>query len=209
MSIVLFFTGIVKSIQSIYLPLTFRDAFEKGCSYDSQNILILECDSGHNNGNLISCCRYRIVDILNDEKLKNSMTCILFLIHLPRKYPKSNFVSFQEHPWHCYHVDELITDHQSMQLSDVALANYSISEIFNSDVNDVSSANYSDSESIISEVESKCLRLSNLQKRDVRYCERLYDLVPEAMSACSMRPERIPILQSIIPKEPTCQGLHV
>ena len=167
--------------------------------------MLLECDSGHNNGNLISCCRYRIVDILNDENLRNSNTCILFLIHLPRKYPKSTFVSFQELPWHCYHVDELISDHSSMQLSDVALANYSVSEIFNSEVNDYPPVDLKDE---FSEVDSVSLKLRDLQKRGLHYCEQLHYLVPQAVSYCSMRPDRIQILQTLIPQQPTDQGVN-
>ena len=89
-------------------------ALERGKSGDY--LLIFECESGHENGNLISCCRYRLVDKLLNSK---SSTSFVLLIHLPKKCLKSNFVSFQEQPWICYHVDDILSSDTSLSLADL------------------------------------------------------------------------------------------
>lgn len=68
--------------------------------------MIIDCDSGHLHGNLISCARYRISD--RHSKFAQSSTQILLLIHLPRRSYSHDFVSFQGEPWICCHIDELL-----------------------------------------------------------------------------------------------------
>ena len=36
--------------------------------------------------------------------------------------PKSNFVSFQEQPWLCYHVDDILSSESSLSLADLVCA---------------------------------------------------------------------------------------
>ena len=92
---------------------------EKGKSDDY--LLIFECESGHQNGNLITCCRYRLVDkLLNCEYLHSAS--FILLIHLPKKCSESNFVSFQEQPWLCYHVDDILTSESFLSLADLVCA---------------------------------------------------------------------------------------
>ena len=77
---------------------------------------IFECEYGQDNGNLISCCRYRLVDKVTEKAAEESATVFVLIVHLPRKYDKSDFVSFQEQPWICYHVDDLIPSKESIAL---------------------------------------------------------------------------------------------
>ena len=97
-----------------------------------------------------------------------------------------------------------------MQLSDVVLANNSVSEIFSSDISD--SPQYYPTECIgkISKTHSLILflQLRDIQKKDLHYSEQLHDLVPEAVSACSIRPDRIGILQSKISQQSIDEGLQ-
>ena len=173
---------------------------EKGLT--SQHILMLECDAGHVNGNLISCCRYRIVDIRNDG-LKDSMTCILLLIHLPRKYPKSTFVSFQEHPWNCYHVDELIVDLNFLCLSNLGLVKYSVADIFQSDLN---KCPIDHRKTNPPKYFSSFLYFAPLEHRKFNFCDQLHKLIPEAVASSSITANRIKILQLVIPQYPCDQG---
>ncbi len=69
-------------------------------------LVIIQCDSGHLNGDLIACARYRIYDLKAriDEGLT---THVLFVIHLPQQVASSSFVGFQGDPWISAHIDDL------------------------------------------------------------------------------------------------------
>ena len=72
-----------------------------------KRLVIIQCDCGHLNGDLIAYARYRICDL----RLKSDpgqITHVLFVIHLPRLFAKSySFVGFQGDPWISYHIDDL------------------------------------------------------------------------------------------------------
>ena len=81
---------------------------------DKQNrLLVIQCDSGHLNGDLIACARYRVYDervnALNKNKIQNrdGVTHILFIINLPHQVSSSTFVGFQGNPWISSHIDDL------------------------------------------------------------------------------------------------------
>ena len=85
-------------------------AFQRraGDGYDS--LLVIQCDSGHLNGDLIACARYRIYDKRAEAALWNERegcTHVLFIIHLPRQVAGSSFVGFQGDPWISTHIDDL------------------------------------------------------------------------------------------------------
>ena len=146
--------------------------------------LILECDSGHLYGNLISCCRYRIIDKFS--KVNDCSTQIILLIHMPRKYPTSNFVSFQSHPWICIHVDEL--SENIIDVEKLVVEKRKISELFYSD-------EYN--EYMVSSVSLAPIPPRNL-------CARMFHCIQEAignhktvLSKCHLR-----IFEKLIPKSP-------
>ena len=71
---------------------------------------MIQCDSGHLNGDLIACARYRIYDKRAEAALRNERegcTHVLFIIHLPRQVTGSSFVGFQGEPWISTHIDDL------------------------------------------------------------------------------------------------------
>ena len=81
---------------------------------DKQNhLLVIQCDSGHLNGDLIACARYRVYDervnALNKNKIQNrdGVTHVLFIINLPHQVSSSSFVGFQGDPWISCHIDDL------------------------------------------------------------------------------------------------------
>lgn len=73
----------------------------------------MQCDSGHLNGDLIACARYRIYDERvkaikkNEIQQRGSVTHVLFIINLPHQIFGSSFVGFQGDPWISYHIDDL------------------------------------------------------------------------------------------------------
>ena len=81
---------------------------------DIQNrLLVIQCDSGHLNGDLIACARYRVYDervnALNKNKIQNrdGVTHVLFIVKLPHQVSSSSFVGFQGDPWISSHIDDL------------------------------------------------------------------------------------------------------
>ena len=74
---------------------------------------MIQCDSGHMNGDLIACARYRIYDervkALDKNKIQHrvGVTHVLFIINLPHQVSSSSFVGFQGDPWISYHIDDL------------------------------------------------------------------------------------------------------
>ncbi len=74
---------------------------------------MIQCDSGHLNGDLIACARYRVYDervnALNKNKIQNrdGVTHVLFIVNLPHQVSSSTFVGFQGNPWISSHIDDL------------------------------------------------------------------------------------------------------
>ena len=74
---------------------------------------MIQCDSGHLNGDLIACARYRVYDervnALSRTKIqnRNGVTHVLFIINLPHQVAASSFVGFQGDPWISAHIDDL------------------------------------------------------------------------------------------------------
>ncbi len=160
----------------------------------SHSLLIIQCDSGHLNGDLIACARYRVSDIRG--KQTDCRTHVLFIVQLPRKVPSSSFVGFQGNPWICAHVDNLCIDSDSLSVS-AALLQAPISELFYS-LEFVSDSSDSSSEITTSELQypPQCQRLNGCihaaasrlydaekdQQRITERVERLKELIPEEFS---------------------------
>lgn len=131
-----------------------REVYQK--SYDGDVLLIMQCDSGHMNGDLIACARYRIDDIINEElkyyqlqqtdlplapgleeephpRRDQPKGCfhVLFTIYLPRKYidSKSSFVSFLGGDWICTHIDDFFPTHPFSPIS-LACNQTQLSDVF-------------------------------------------------------------------------------
>lgn len=70
-------------------------------------LFVIQCDASHTESGLIAFARHRICDIITEKskKLSQNLTVhVLYTIHVPRRF-KLSFVSFQGHPWICYHID--------------------------------------------------------------------------------------------------------
>ena len=98
------------------------------------NMLIIQCDSGHTDGDLIACARYRVYDmrakaLLRQDAQGSSVAHVLFIIHLPVQAAGSSFVGIQGDPWLSCHIDELRESSESTLTLDGAQG-AAISEIF-------------------------------------------------------------------------------
>ena len=105
-------------------------AFQRKPGDAHHSLLVIQCDSGHLNADLIACARYRIYDKRAETSLQNKVlrregrTHVLFIIHLQRHMLGSSFVGFQGDPWISIHIDNLrptkyntITLHEAMIMS--------------------------------------------------------------------------------------------
>ena len=98
-------------------------------------LVIIQCDSGHQNYDLISCARYRIYDEAVRSKNQNRIrgrddsTHILFVIRLPQQEVKSQFVGFQGDPWISVHIDDLRKSTEETVIPEQAMT-ATISELF-------------------------------------------------------------------------------
>ena len=178
-------------------------ALEKGLSDD--HLIIFECESGNENGNLISCCRYRLVDKLAEAD-QSSSTSFVLLIHLPKKCSKSNFVSFQEQPWLCYHVDDILP---SISLADLVCRDSQlISEFYfhdESTLPEISSLQLSTMDVIINEP-FKLKPISSFGSSNIlNLCMRMHLYICDAVSQSPYQsePGRLERLMKVIPKEPS------
>lgn len=85
----------------------FSSTFKRGESdLTEERMVVIQCDSGHVNGDLIACARNRIYD-LKAKADDQQITHVLFVIHLPHHMISSSFVGFQGDPWVSSHVDDL------------------------------------------------------------------------------------------------------
>ncbi|XP_078611724.1 E3 ubiquitin-protein ligase RNF213-like isoform X2 [Branchiostoma floridae x Branchiostoma japonicum] len=69
-----------------------------------ESVLIVQCDSGHTNSNLIACARYCVQD--EQTQVGNTTAHLVFIVQLPRQ-PGGCFVGFQGGKWTCAHIDDL------------------------------------------------------------------------------------------------------
>ncbi len=91
-------------------------------------LVILQCDSGHLNGELIACARHRIYD-LRAKADESQTTHVLFIIHIPRQIPCS-LIGYQGEPWISAHVDDLKPSEEGMFELHEAIRGVQMSELF-------------------------------------------------------------------------------
>ena len=102
-------------------------------------LVIIQCDSGHINGDLIACARYRIYDMrvkALHNKSKCHITHVVFIVHLPVHISQSTFVGFQGDPWISCHIDQLRPSGENDITLEVAQG-MSVSQIFCGGLEDV------------------------------------------------------------------------
>ena len=162
-------------------------------------MIVVQCEAGHMNGDLIACARYRISDMLKrneDDEIAistASVTHVVFIIQLPRKPENSTFVGFQGDPWVCYHLDELmLSDCNNFPMD--SPSDLSISKLF---------YNGHFKFSIDDNVESR--------EQNTNQCFRLYNCIQAAAAKLSDNDdgsrtiERITILGKLLAKEELMQ----
>ena len=96
---------------NITIIFSFSPIFQREVTEDDSGsqLIVIQCDSGHNNGDLIACARYRIYDerVKSLDLRKDAITHVLLIINLPHELLDSSFVGFQGDPWISAHIDDL------------------------------------------------------------------------------------------------------
>ena len=112
--------------------MLYREFFQNNIGKSS--LLIIQCDSGHLNGDLIACAKYRVDDIWQDihedndncSNKEDTYHHVLFTVLIPREHSKSSFVGFLGGDWVCAHIDEFCPAHDysiiTFALSDTPLS---------------------------------------------------------------------------------------
>ena len=108
----------------------FSPYFKRGEEDESSVLVIIQCDSGHSNGDLIACARNRIYDVRSE---KEGDTHVVFVIHLPHQAANSSFVGFQGDPWISVHIDDLRPTSDSTIMPYEAMGT-AISQLFLGDI---------------------------------------------------------------------------
>lgn len=83
----------------------FRSFFRN--EFSTHRLLIIQCDNGHENIDLIACARYRTRDERNKLESYMGVTHVVFVVQLPRMNGGTKFPSFQGGPWITTHIDDL------------------------------------------------------------------------------------------------------
>ena len=137
------FSNKIGSVASNRLPCTMYDYlfitpspnFLREERHSQPFLVVVQCDSGHLNCDLIACARYRVCDEAIKMKAKNitcernDVTHVLFVIRLPQQEVKSQFVGFQGDPWISVHIDDLRSTSEATMIPEQALIT-KISELF-------------------------------------------------------------------------------
>lgn len=101
-------------------------------------LLIIQCDSGHLNSDLLACAKYRVDDIFTEisagassslEVDRQTYCHILFTVLIPRENCSSSFVGFLGGDWICYHIDDFSPEYDYCPVS-LALSNTPLSLLF-------------------------------------------------------------------------------
>lgn len=101
--------------------------------------MIIQCDSGHLNSDLLACAKYRIDDIFHDvytsyesdgyeSSLKNYCH-VLFTVLIPREHNHSSFVSFLGGDWICAHIDDFSPEYDYCPVT-LSISNTPLSLLF-------------------------------------------------------------------------------
>ena len=127
--------GLILCMHITNAYISFRPVFfrEETQSEAKPFLVVVQCDSGHLNCDLIACARYRICDEAIKAKsgsdLKGTITHLLFIIRIPQQEVESQFAGFQGDPWISVHIDELRHTFEATVQPDQAIT-VKISELF-------------------------------------------------------------------------------
>ena len=101
--------------------MIYREMFESEMA--ENKLMIVQCDYGERNTDLIACARHRLIDEMRrPKKPECGVTHVIFIVQLPRVAGGTAFTSFQGGPWTSIHIDELTCPTGANQVVKYALS---------------------------------------------------------------------------------------
>ena len=98
---------------------------------DMINFVLLQCEDGYSNYDLISCAKFNLMEILNELKSNlNPYFHILFIVRLLSTKRNSSFSGYCGLPWDSIHIDELRPSHHSWLPNLNLIPNLTVADIF-------------------------------------------------------------------------------
>lgn len=169
---------------------------------EDTNLLIVQCESGHQHIDLIACARYRVLD----EKAQaqalqfKNITHVVFIISLPRRRGGTKFVGFQGGTWKCYHMDSLMPPKDPL---------LTIKSALYTPINDILSDCYRNSAELLYKRLQNWISLSVLHSNNVQIeqviLERfnlLSQLIKETQISTNTQIDQSQITGEDLPKQP-------
>ena len=98
---------------------------------DERNFVLLQCEDGYSNYDLISCAKFNLMEILSELKSNlNPYFHILFIVRLLSTKQNSSFSGYCGLPWDSIHIDELRPSHHSWLPNLDLIPNLTVADIF-------------------------------------------------------------------------------
>ena len=98
---------------------------------DERNFVLIECEDGYSNYDLISCAKFNLMEILNELKSTlNPYFHIIFIVRLLSTKRNSSFSGYCGLPWNSIHIDELRPSHHSWLPNLNLIPNLTVADIF-------------------------------------------------------------------------------
>ena len=98
---------------------------------EERNFVLIQCEDGYSNHDLISCAKFKMLEVLNELKSNlNSNFHILFIVRLLSTRQDSSFSGYCGLPWDSVHIDELRPSHHNLLPNLDIIQNLSVAEIF-------------------------------------------------------------------------------
>ena len=98
---------------------------------EERNFVLIQCEDGYSNHDLISCAKFKMLEILSELKSNlNSNFHILFIVRLLSTRQDSSFSGYCGSPWDSVHIDELRPSHHILLPNLDLIQNLTVAEIF-------------------------------------------------------------------------------
>ena len=98
---------------------------------DGRKIFLIQCTDGYSNSDLISCAKYKVMEIVTEHRTKlNSNFYFLFIVRLLITKQNTIFSGFCGIPWDSVHIDELRPPYHNLIPSLDVIKDLSVADIF-------------------------------------------------------------------------------
>ena len=110
---------------------------------NEKKIIIIQCEENSKNSHLISCAKYRVVEIINENNSRlNSNFYFILIIKLVLTEPGSGCSSFCGEPWDSVYIDELRKSFRYLLPPFDQITQLSVAQIFDYHYQDIPVCSY-------------------------------------------------------------------